>query len=450
MANPLKAFMDIRREELPLSLLMFLYFFLVITSFWVLKPLKSALFIQHYDVSGFHLAGTHFTAAQAELLAKVLNMVVAFGAVVVFTWLARRLRRQQITYAFLAFILPAYALFSLIINQPGDLTVWSFYLYGDLFNSLMVTAFFAFLNDSVTPEAARRLYGLIVLGGVVGGAFGTLVLRVWIERISAADWLWICAGMAVVILLAAWGAGRLVSRHPPRVEGRPTAAVAEPGRSSAALEGARLVFRSPYLLAIVAIVGLYEITSQVLDFQFKATVSHYLDGSAIGVHLTTIYALSNWVSLLVQLFLTSFIMTRFGLGTALLVLPAAIALGSAGFLAFPILWAGSLLNTADSGFAYSLNQSAKEALYVPTTKNEKYKAKAFIDMFIQRLAKVVAIGVSLAVTTWFTDFSSVRWLSVFTLVIVSAWVFAARYAGRRYRELEHTAAGSGSRPGDAG
>ena len=62
-------------------------------------------------------------------------------------------------------------------------------------------------------------------------------------------------------------------------------------------------------------------------------------------------------------------------------------------------------NTADSGFSYGINQSAKEALCVPTSKDEKYKAKAFIDMFVQRLAKVLAIGVSLGITTYFADFS---------------------------------------------
>ena len=67
---------------------------------------------------------------------------------------------------------------------------------------------------------------------------------------------------------------------------------------------------------------------------------------------------------------------------------------------------------ADSGFAYSINQSAKEALYVPTSKEEKYKAKAFIDMFVQRFGKVLAIGVSLVTTTYFVDFSTVRWLSI--------------------------------------
>ncbi len=92
--NPFKSIFTIRKEELPLALLMFSYFFLVITSFWVLKPIKKALFIQFYDQSGVTLFSWHLLATQAELLAKVLNMVVAFGAVIVFTWLVRRFRRR--------------------------------------------------------------------------------------------------------------------------------------------------------------------------------------------------------------------------------------------------------------------------------------------------------------------------------------------------------------------
>ena len=85
--------MDIKPSEWPLALLMFSYFFLVITSFWILKPLKKGLFIEFYDQGGFHLLGIDFSAPQAELLAKVLNMLVAFIAVVVFTALSRQLRR---------------------------------------------------------------------------------------------------------------------------------------------------------------------------------------------------------------------------------------------------------------------------------------------------------------------------------------------------------------------
>jgi AAA family ATP:ADP antiporter len=435
MANPIKAVMDIKREELPLSLLMFSYFFLVITSFWVLKPLKSKLFIEFYDQIGFDLFSWHMEAAQAELLAKILNMFVAFIAVVVFTWLVRKFRRQQLTYIFSGFFLASYVGYTFVINNPSDITVWTFYLFGDLFTTLMVATFFAFLNDSVTPDGAKRLYGLIVLGGVLGGAIGATFFRGLIAHLANSSWLWICFFAAILIIIIAMAAGRFVERNPPPEQKEEKTKSIPRNKGNPALEGAKLVFKSPYLLAIVAIVGLYEITSQTLDFQFKATVAYYLDGPDIGKQFATVYAISNITAMIVQLFLTSYVMTRFGLKTALLVLPVMIFLGSTGFLMMPILWAGSLLNTADSGFSYGINQSAKEALYVPTTKDEKYKAKAFIDMFVQRFAKVLAIGVSLAITAYFAEFSSKRWLSLFTIAIVVLWIFAARYAGTKFREM---------------
>jgi AAA family ATP:ADP antiporter len=433
--SPLKAMFDIRRSELPLALLMFSYFFLVITSFWILKPIKKSLFIEFYDKSGFDLFAWHMAGPQAELLAKVLNMLVAFVAVVVFTWLARRFRRQQLTFIFTGFFLASYVAFTFVINQPQSITVWTFYLFGDLFSTLMVATFFAFLNDSVTPDAAKRLYGLVGLGGVVGGVFGTSTVRVLIARINAADWLWIAFGLGLVILAVAMGAGRVVDRNPPP-EPEPEISEPEPrGESNPAIEGARLVFRSRYLLSIVAIVGLYEIVSTVMDFQFTSTIAHYLNGPAIGEQFATVFAITNVVSMLVQLLLTSFVMSRLGVGVALLFLPIAVLAGSMGFTVLPILWVGSSLNTVDNAFSYSINQSAKESLYVPTTKDEKYKAKAFIDMFVQRFAKAVAVGVSLGITFVFKDFSSIRWLSGFTIPIIIVWIFAVRYAGRQFREM---------------
>jgi AAA family ATP:ADP antiporter len=198
--SPLKAMFDIRKSELPLALLMFS---LVITSFWILKPIKKSLFIEFYDKGGFDLFAWHMSGPQAELLAKVLNMVVAFVAVVVFTWLARRFRRQQLTFIFTGFFLASYVAYTFIIEKPQSITVWTFYLFGDLFSTLMVATFFAFLN------------GLVGLGGVTGGVFGTSTVRVLIARINAVGWLWIAFGLGLVILAVAMGAGRLVDRNPP-------------------------------------------------------------------------------------------------------------------------------------------------------------------------------------------------------------------------------------------
>ena len=433
-AKQIKGF---RPEERLQTVLMFGYFFLVITSFWILKPIKKGLFIGYYKAAGgLDLIGWHLDAAQAELIAKVLNMAVAFLAVTVFTILVRSFRREQLTYVLSGFFMVAYVLYSFVLDNPGDLTVWSFYLFGDLFSTMMVATFFAFLNDSVDPDAAKRLYGLIGLGGVTGGFFGSSVVGVNVKALSPALSMWLCLVVAVAIVLVAMGAGRVVKRREP-VETIPQKESEEKKpEGNPALEGARLVLRSPYLLSVVAIVGLYEMVSTIIDFQFTSAVIHHLEQSQIGEHFPRVFSFTNLVALVFQLFLTSLVMTRFGVGAALMFLPIAALLGSVGFLIAPVLLVGSALNTCDNGFSYSINQSAKEVLYVPTTREEKYKAKAFIDMFVQRFAKALAVGVSLVITMTFTGFGSVRWLSLVTALILIVWLAAVRYAGRCFREME--------------
>ena len=187
--NPLKQIVNIRRDELPESLLMFSYFFLIITTFWILRPLKTGLFAEFYDESGFNLLGWQLNVAQALQVARVVHMLVAFVAATVFAFLSHWFRRQQLTYLFSTFIIICYVPFSFVLDAPGDGIVWSFYIFGDLYTTLMVATFFAFLNDSVEPNAAKRLYGLIGLGGVTGGAFGSTVVRAKIRDLSMAEWL---------------------------------------------------------------------------------------------------------------------------------------------------------------------------------------------------------------------------------------------------------------------
>ena len=435
VALVVKRILGFRPEERLMTVLMFSYFFLVITSFWILKPIKKVVLVGFYNQSHFDLLGWSLAGPQVEQLAKVLNMVVAFIAAAVFSYLSRSLRRQQLTYSFSAFFIICYLLFALLLDTPGGLTAWSFYMFGDLFSTLMVVTFFAFLNDSVTSEAAKRLYGLIVLGALLGGVFGSTMVGIYGPELSSSSWLFVCLGLAVAIVLVAMAAGAVVRRNPPPEVSTTSQDKAEP-EGNPAIEGARLAFRSPYLLSIVAIVGLYEMVSNIMDFQFTSAVFHFLEGDVAKAHLFRIFAFTNWAALFVQLLLTSFVMICFGVGVALLFLPIAALIGSGGFLVFPVLLFGSLLNTCDNGFSYSINQSAKEVLYVPTTKEEKYKAKAFIDMFIQRFAKALAVGLSLIMTTIFSGFEGIRWLSAITVVILVLWIAAARYAGREFSKKE--------------
>jgi AAA family ATP:ADP antiporter len=436
MTNPIKSFLDIRKDEVAQSLLMFSYFFLVITSFWILKPVKKSLFITYYHETGFFFGAWQMTGAQAELLAKLLNMGVAYVAATVFAWLSNRFVRQQLTVIFSAFFILCYIGFALRLDYPSGPIVWSFYLFGDLFSTLMVAAFFVFLNDIVTPDQAKRTYGLVGLGGVLGGVIGSTAVSGWISRLETSSWMMVCLLLAILIIGIAIAVGKIAAgRKRAVITAKEPQAPARESSANPAVEGAILVFRSRYLLAIVGIVGIYEMVSTIMDYQFTETVSHFLVGDAIGQQFATVYSITNTAAMVVQLFLTGYIMKQHGVKIALFVLPVAALFGSVAFMAVPILWIGSLLNTADNAFSYSINQSAKESLYVPTTQKEKYAAKAFVDMFVQRVAKAVAVFLSLGITAIAYEFSAVRWLSLLTVILTCLWLLVARYAGRCFDKL---------------
>ncbi len=420
-----------RRGELGRSALMFVYFFLVITGFWILKPLKKALFVAFYDEGGLDVLGTHLDAAGAELLAKELNIAVAFVAALAFARLSARLRRARLAGVLSTFCAAACVVFSVLLRAPSAATVWAFYLFGDLFSTLMVAGFFAFLNDSVDADAAKRTYGMVGLGGVLGGVFGTGVLASFLDHLGAPSWTLVCAGLCLVVFAVAHAAGRLAGDAPlpPR-----------PAESASGAAGARLVLGSRYYRSILGIVCIYEIVSSVMDFQFSWSVARFLDGDAIGRHFARVFLITNVASLLVQVFLTTPMMRR-GVTAALLVLPLAAGLGSLSFALVPALVTGSMLNTCDNAFSYSIQQSARESLYVPRPSDEKYRAKAFIDMFGQRVAKGVGVLVSLGISVALHDLLAVRFLSVVTLALVALWVFLSRFAGKRFEEAAEHAGG---------
>jgi ATP:ADP antiporter, AAA family len=442
---PIKPFFDLRRHERAPTLLMSAYFFLVITIFWILKPIKKSLFLRFYAERGFDpgLGVWHglspLDGPQAELFAKVLNMIVAGVATALFVSLAKRHRRESLSYVLGTVFCLSFLALRQVIDAPSEGWVWVFYLFGDLFNMLMVAAFFAYLNDSVSPALARRIYAFVVLGGVAGGVFGSTVVKARISVFPSSTWLLLCAGLTLAITVIAACVARLrlpAVRHAPE---EAEVVVAAPMRVGIA--GARVVAASPYLTTIAAIVGIYEIVSTLMDFQFSATISHYLSGKAIGEQLASVFLVTNVASLVVQLLFTRFVMQELGIRAALSVLPFVVAVVAGGFALVPLLWIGSSLSIADNALNYSMNQSAKESLYVPTTATEKYQAKAFIDIFVQRSAKALGVLLSLVMSLWIADdLTAVRLLSVVVVALAVIWLLLARYAGNRFDELSSSPA----------
>jgi len=428
LKNIRKNFFDIRKEEWPNVLLMSLFFFMVIATFWVLKPLKRGLLVNFYQNNPLTLLGTSFAGAEVEQLAKVLNMVVVYGMVVIFTLLSRKLKRQQLNLFLNLFFGGLFILFAGFMNNPGATTSWSFYVLGDMFNSAMVTFFWAYSNDIFSSEQAKRTYGIVGLGGIIGGIVGSSVVAGYVSNLGRPTLLYLCLIPLVIMV----GIGYVVNNRTDNKEPKPQTPCASGKQCNAIFEGGHIVFKSKYLLAIVALIGLYEMVSNIVDFQLSATIASSISGDLEkDAYFGLVGQITSIISLIVQLFLTSFIMKRYGVGIALLFLPVAIALGSVGFLVIPSLLFVTIMSASDNSLNYSINQSAKEALYTPTKQDAKYKAKAFIDMFVQRFAKVLAVVLNLAVAAW-VGLEHVRWLSIACLIILVFWILVVRYAGNEF------------------
>jgi ATP:ADP antiporter, AAA family len=421
-----------RSRSLGLSVL----FFLIVAVFWVVKPVKRGLLLSHHEVP-VELLGWAFEAAQLEQIAKVVNMFAAIVAVAVFTRLVRKLDRRRLLIVICSAFAVSFAAFGMLVSSPGPAVVWSLYVFGDVYATLMVGTFWALTSDLTRNGEAERSYGLIGLGGVVGGFVGATVVRSWVETTGRDKLLFGCAATLVVItLLAVWIDAR-AGRDPNRVGGR----LGTSARTSVWLEGAALALRSRYLLAVVALVATYEVVSSIIDFQLSATVARTVAGSTEkDAFFGMVGQLVGIVSILVQLLMTSWVLRRLGIGVALLVLPVAILGGSIGFFVVPSLAVAAVMSTSDNALSYSINQSAREGLYVPLTRDEKYKAKAFIDMFVQRAAKTGAVALNLVVSGSI-GMAGVRWLSLAVVAAVGAWIALVRWLGRQHAALAAEADG---------
>ena len=435
-------------KKIAFTATMFIYINLVLTIFWILKPLKKTLFIQQYDGENpFRLGPFEMLGSGAELLAKGANMFIAFLIVIFLTLVTRYAKRQALTYSCMGLIILMTIYFAAKINNPSESLVWSFYWFGDIYISLMLAAFFSFLHDTVDLKNAKSLYGFIVLGAVSGGAIGSTYFRVWIDEMNYQQWLHIVIGIGLAICLLAAFAG-WIAKSIPHNEPESASNEAPKKKFNAAIEGASLVFKSRYLIAIAGIVGFYEITSEVLDFQFTAITEKFVQERDLKSHFGTVYAVGNIAALIIQLGFSIFAakFPSYRIHWILLILPFSIALVSLFFIIAPILMAGSLLKIADSTFAYSINQTGRETLYNPLSRQKKYVARAFVEVFVQRTGKVIALLIALLVPALLntrnesgqleTSLIGLQILGGFTCIIVALWYYCVKIVGNKFELLE--------------
>ena len=448
----LRPFADVRAGEGATALLLALNVFLLLASYYFIKPVREALIL-----SGEGAEVKSYAAAGQALLLLVL--VPAYGL------LADRLPRRGllnwVTAFFIACLIAFYAL-----TRAGVPVGVPFFLWVGIFNLMIIAQFWSFANDLYTKDQGERLFALVAFGGSAGAVLASVFASQLIPLVGVPQLLLIAAGL----LLAGGLISNLIdarerARHETHlpvhlstaeipaatgeyqvqmVEDVKKLTVSLPGTGPVGRKGTfRLVFEDRYLLlvAFLALVlnwvnstGEY-ILGRTVEGAAQAAVAAGTAGGLsvpeyIGAFYSDFFFAVNLVGLTVQLFLVSRLLKYFGVRVAVMVLPIIALFGYAVLAFVPILSLVRVVKIAENATDYSVQNTVRNVLFLPTSRDQKYKAKQAIDSFFVRGGDVLSALLVFVGTTTFG--LAANGFARINLVLAAVWLLIALAIGREY------------------
>jgi AAA family ATP:ADP antiporter len=428
-------FADVRDGEgLQLVLLAF-NVFLILTAYYVMKPVREALILAQ---PGGAEIKSYAYAAQAGLFVLLVPLYSALA-----TRLPRRRLINVVTALFIA-CLPAFYL--LAENGVGIGVV--FFLWIGIFSLMVIAQFWSYANDVYSPEAGKRLFAVIAFGGSSGAVFGSWIASQLIRQLGVNPLLLV----AVTILATSLLLFNFIDLRERRIGGRAGGGGADPGaalreRDVAIGDGEAygLLMRNRYLLMIALITLFLNWVNSAGEYILSAVVKNEADlavatgsillseqGRFIGTFFADYFHIVNIVGMLLQLFVVSRAIKYLGVPVALCILPL-IALASYTVAALiPSLMILRWVKIAENSVDYSLMNTMRQLLFLPTRRNEKYKAKQLIDCLVVRAGDVLSAGtVYLGTAVLSLSLSQFAWINV---AVVSIWLVIAIATGREFQQ----------------
>jgi AAA family ATP:ADP antiporter len=279
----------------------------------------------------------------------------------------------------------------------GDAEIWLgrvFYVWLSVFNMFVVSVFWAFLADGFVVSQSKRLFGLIAAGGSIGAIVGAWITAGLVDVVGRVHLLL----FAVVFLECAVQCIRRLHHEFERMRAsdesidvsvvtqrREAERAAWRGPFGGALNGIGLTFRSPYLLGISGFLFFYSLCSTFLYFEQANIVAEAFESrEARAATFAKIDLWVNVITLLTQLFLSGRVMRLLGIGATLVLLPVITAAGFATLGVAPTLAVLVVFQVLRRASNYALIRPARETLFTTVTREERFKAKNFIDTFVYR------------------------------------------------------------------
>jgi AAA family ATP:ADP antiporter len=430
----LRLFSDVRGGEGFTALLLMSNLFLLLTAYLIIKVVREALILGE----GGAVVKSYAAAGQALLL---------LGIVPIYSVVASRVRRIQLINGVTSFCILVFFL-CYLFGRLGFALGVPFFLWVGIFNLFVVAQFWSFANDLYSEEQGKRLFPIIAFGGGLGAILGPKLASMLFQHLGGAG-LMLLAGaiLSLCIVMANW------------IHRRATVGLAAVKAANLPLNGQgafQLVIGQRYFLLIallMVILNLVNTTGEYIMGQkvteeaqrFAAAQPTAVDDQTppkeatelkakqyIAAFYGDFLALVSLLSALAQLFLVSRVLKIFGVPASLFFMPL-IVFGSYALVAIaPVLASIRLAKVLENSTDYSLQNTARQALFLPTSREAKYKAKAAIDTFFVRTGDLLSTGlVFLSVQLSLTS----RTLSIINLSLVVLWLLLIARIGPSYKAL---------------
>ena len=425
----LSIFTDVRPGEGTSALLLAANGFYLLAFYQVLKIVREALILSEsgavvasYASAGMALVLFFFVPAYSAFAARVNRVRLICG----------------VTFFFASHLLIFWAL-----GSAGVHIGVAFYIWIGVFNMVAVAQFWSFANDVYSSERGKRLFPLVGVGATLGALIGAGLATALFGGIGPYRLMLIAAaGLLVPVALTIVVHRREKGyQQAKEVEGL---ALNDGERPLAKSDGFRLVLGSRYLLMIAMMVLVFNLVNTLGGFMMNTLITQTAKNAAaaagagfderamIATLSGTVQTSANLVAFFLQAFVVSRIFKHAGVRGALFVLPAIAALGYTAVALLPMLAVVQWIKIFENGTDYSIQNTTRHALFLPTSREVKYNAKQAIDTFFVRTgdllqALIVFVGVQLAL--------SIRGFALVNVVLVAVWLALALGIAREHRKM---------------
>ena len=421
-----------RADEVRAVVVAFVYFFFALSSWFVLRPMR--------DTVAASSGATQLSWLWAGTLGTMLVANALFSAVVV-----RFPPRKFIPYAYHVIALSLvlfYAAFRTAGAVEGSVAdVWlgrAFYIWTSVFNLFVTSLFWCFMADAFKSEQAKRLFGFIGVGGTLGSVSGSAATAGLAAWLGSANLLLVSVVLLEIAVLAVLqfprGAGDSVPAPPGVVGlGRPGSESGSVALGGSVWAGFTHTVKSRYLVATALFIALFTFGSSFLYFEQSAIIgAMYADRVSRTVVLARIELAVQVLTVLTQVFLTGRLIRWFGLAAVLAVVPLVSMIGFGALGSVSGLAAVALFVIVRRAGNFALTNPAMEVLFTVVPREDKYKAKSFIETFVYRFGDQAGAWTFAGLVALGYAYTTIAWVAV---PICALWLGISVWLAKRQAEL---------------